>query len=431
VGLGLYVATELSDRELDDSGAVLDRVAAMFPAVIRDPRLRFFTEIRRSDDRLRVSLHPVEEDVDFFIDDRGRLVCCAKTSSCGPGYHAFLVESLEAIAARNDWKWVWTEDEGDETSYWMDRSFEALQTAMIEILQAIARNVTDDEMRQNMMIAMPMRYPSIVDNPPYIMTQLGPRNRDWLRDLADAEQPPIEAAEEYYVWWNLDADASFWVKTGRAIAWTDLRWTQPLDNEQKFRLELVNRCFEIAHRLDDSADIPMEEWREIGTLLQEGAASDSPPPDVFKSRIGYRRHLMRFGLTGGWSIELPGYYYDATEDDHTTLVFWFKNRTVRASSWSWDAEEPRTVDESLAYRLAKSTEPGVELIDFRRENLPGCATLKRASDDGENYWLLQGETCVNDSRCLVSICFDDDADRDWAIRTWRSLRHAPAQSPNC
>jgi len=91
-------------------------------------------------DVLYLELHPAEEDVRFFVDDHDYLICSARTSSAGPGYHAFLVELLEMIQGPAKISWIWDDEEKefmDETTYFSKRDFNTLQMEMVVILYTL------------------------------------------------------------------------------------------------------------------------------------------------------------------------------------------------------------------------------------------------------------------------------------------------------
>jgi len=41
--------------------------------------------------------------------------------------------------------------------------------------------------------------------------------------------------------------------------------------------------------------------------------------------------------------------------------------------------------------------------------------------------VLHGSMASDNSLAILTACYEDPADRDWAIATFRSLAHAPAE----
>ena len=178
-------------------------------------------------------------------------------------------------------------------------------------------------------------------------------------------------------------------------------------------------CFDRAQQLDPSVRLPEAEISELKQLL------DHSDPSVFRPSdkgIGFRRQLMRRPLTGGWSVGLPGYFYDDTEDDGTTVVYWYANRTLRGSSFSFDGERASRVDSTEL----SGTE---ESLRFSKDHLTGTAAIDYVEGADESYWQLQGQVLAPGTECVVTICFTDRGDEDWAIETWKSV-FVPSQDEN-
>jgi hypothetical protein len=70
-------------------------------------------------------------------------------------------------------------------------------------------------------------------------------------------------------------------------------------------------------------------------------------------------------------------------------------------------------------------DPAGETFDERHSDPPGWAVIERAEDDDGEYWNLSGRTGAPSELCFVTISYHDQADRDWALQTWRSVRHRP------
>src|SRR4051812_24319455 len=110
MGLGLRIhclPNELGGRTREQIEHAVSMFAAREPA---DPLLRRLVRCEALDDRLLVRLHPSEESVEFFFEASGNFVCAAKTSTAGPGYHAFLLEWLENLGTACRLPWIWPSD---------------------------------------------------------------------------------------------------------------------------------------------------------------------------------------------------------------------------------------------------------------------------------------------------------------------------------
>ncbi len=122
-------------------------------------------------------------------------------------------------------------------------------------------------------------------------------------------------------------------------------------------------------------------------------------------------------IPGGWSIDLPGYYGAQLEEDEETQVYWFTGRTVRGSSLSFRGKTPRTPAEVLG---APSAEKGELPLALSRRELAGKYTYS-AAKNGDGF-VLTAQVAKQDGFCIVTIQFDDEADRAWAEATAASVR---------
>ena len=93
---GIYLQGRRRDGSALDAG-ILAALDEHFPAVIREPSLRPFCRTVRDETLLQMQFHPSAEAVEFFFDDEQRLVCSAKTNTCGPGYHAYLIDMRSTL----------------------------------------------------------------------------------------------------------------------------------------------------------------------------------------------------------------------------------------------------------------------------------------------------------------------------------------------
>jgi hypothetical protein len=219
---------------------------------------------------------------------------------------------------------------------------------------------------------------------------------------ADAEL--LDLAGQFFPWWEQGVTAR--VLRGLALSrcWVDLRWTAPDDKRELDLCRSVLECFTRARSLDASIALPDGDIAELKALLAPAAEHREPAPDG----IGFRRRPMLRPLTGGWGIEVPGYFAESLEDDGGTQVFAFGGRTVRGSSMSLETKRSMTPVEILGTMRANDGEAALQLNSPR---LAGKYTCTRGEGD---EWVLRASVAKNDGTCIVSIEFPGEADRTWA-----------------
>jgi hypothetical protein len=370
-------------------------------------------------------LHPAAEAVFVTAAERGVVSVEAKTSTVGPGYHLYVCDLLRRLGQELGIAWEPPDDEagtGDETGYFHTGDKTAVEREMLTWLQAMARLEDREHGKEPCAWCMPFghRYSHAGGT----VTPLGWRDRAWMQAVAEDPRRGID----FFSWWEEGQNASYHL--GRALCqmWRDVRWRRPLLDSETELLAGIAACLERAYRRDASLNYPWLEWHEILAYLEQ----DSPlaaevarqaGSEPQRQRIGYRRHEVIVDLASPWSIRIPGSFAETWEGD--TWSAWDPPRTVWFTSYTFNDESRPTPSAAEALRLPGTLEG--DPLEFRRGSLLGQAVLKRTEEDGQEYWLLSARSAVPGALALCTVCFDDLADRQWAIDTWHSLSHASSQ----
>lgn len=421
MGLGLEISAPLPTRgwlrRTPTAEALLDEVAAEARACIDEPLLREHAYLTRDedDDELCLWLHPGTEPIEFSVLE-GRLTCSAKTNPAGPGYHVYVVELLERLGERLKLQWEWLDadgEPGDECGYHESRDFESVQAQMMNWVHALCRHLVDSDLT-SMSVCLPMGGGPVLENG--IATPVGQYDPDWLSELAaPASERSWKLGMAFFSWWDRGCDAEFWRRYGTVIATMQLPWHPPESPEEERLYRTALDAFDKCRELDPHANIPDLEIAEM-RRISEGDVDGARAPNAVG--MGYRRRLWRWQLPGEWFFETPGYFYD--EYDDGTTVIWFGHRTCRFTTYSADGP---------AETLLGKAEPGVTVepnnrIAWHEGHLIARAAVSWTDDEG-GYWILSGCVATDGHLCVATICFGDEADRQWAIDTFRSISHPP------
>jgi hypothetical protein len=436
MGVGLCV-TGRSREAAKDAEDWLDRVRSWLEESAGEP-LEWARLGRDGEDRPAVlaCLHPCAEDVEIAIDGPGRVVATAKTSTVGPGYHAFVCELLHRLGDALAIDWDAPGDEpggGDETGYFHAGDPQALEDAFLDWLRGVVRLVTEglEQDYQWMMISMAIGHHYHHHGP--LVTPMGPRDLRWLEAVAEEAARGIDL----FPWWAQGVGAPF--RLGRALArmWRDVRWRTPLTDEEG-RLQMdVHLDLALAYRLDPSLAYPWREWVELLEAIEahfgyiEMAGDDLEAevrrrasaigPGASTSMIGYRRRPVRVDLTDGWSIEVPGEMAEEWDDEGLWIAR-DAGRAVFFKSYSLTQEDGTRPP--AAEILDGLTLPDGQRLDHRDEDVIGRAVLTPPDGDEDPGWQLIGHNVVDGGLAACNIIFGDPDQREWAIATWKSLGHS-------
>jgi hypothetical protein len=370
--------------------------------------------------RLAAKLHPAAEEVEFARDG-AFLTVEAKTSTAGPGYHAYLCDFLHALEPElgGTFGEVSDGDEpgaGDETGYFSTGDRVALEDEMLAWLRGVVSAVSEyiSDGFNGLMISMSTDATFEVDGA--IATPLGPRTADWLE--ATVQDP--RAGIDIFPWWQPGLSAEH--ARGRALVrmWSDVRWREPLNDDETALLEEIDSDLQRARELDPALTLPWAEWSAILELLDRNderarrvheRARDTP------ATIGYRRRPVRQSLTGGWSIRIPGEMASSFDEDGTWCGF-MAGRTIWMSSFTLG--DPEAPTRSAAGTLPDREHLGglIELSPFP-EGYAGRASLG-TSEEGSTQ--LSVEVARPHRLALLTFVIDDDSDLAWAQEVAASVR---------
>jgi hypothetical protein len=136
---------------------------------------------------LYLGLHPSAEDVELTLPGERAVRVCAKTSTTGPGYHAYLCELLDAFGHAMGISWqAPTEEDLDETGYFHARDIAALDAEFLAWLKGLAGALLEREKEGGSGFAISMATDVRFDDDAFMTTPVGPRSVDW----AESRSPP-------------------------------------------------------------------------------------------------------------------------------------------------------------------------------------------------------------------------------------------------
>jgi hypothetical protein len=127
-------------------------------------------------------------------------------------------------------------------------------------------------------------------------------------------------------------------------------------------------------------------------------------------------------LPGGWRISVPGGFSESW-DAEGTYCAGQPPRTLWVTTLSFRDEQGSALERDKLLG-ATDGEPG-ERFEHEAGGLRGRAVLRRVEGSGGTNWELAAESALPGSLASCTIAFDDAADREWALATWRGLVGPP------
>jgi hypothetical protein len=415
---GLIPRLPTGERLLADAEAWL---RAEYPDVVGSTRRR----LRASGEaELALSVHPAATDVVVSADDAGEVAVTADTAAPGPGYHTFVDRLVDRLGSELSIAWLPPDVDGAPA---VDAPVAAAQPrpaiersylAWLGTALAGARDARRSR-RPVVHVGTPPGVRFTVDA--VVATALGPRDDVWLeRALAD-----WHAALDIVPWWADATDARYLLNRALCLMWTEVRWRSPASPAERAVLDDVARLLKRALPLDPSLPYPWQAWLEllelrglddaVGRQVAARAAATpagSPP-------IGYRR-LPVTAMHAGWSLEVPGSFAEQRTDEEWAGGEGGRSITLAAVETGRDGAPmaPEAFLDLVAGDL------GADALVHHSGGVVGRARLRTDGSSGVEVGVLDGYSAVAGSGAAIRVVFDDPADWEWALATWRSLTAA-------
>ncbi|MBX9581276.1 MAG: hypothetical protein K2X87_13285 [Gemmataceae bacterium] len=380
-----------------------------------------------SNPALLVTLHPASPPAELRLGGSGRVRVTAATTPAGPGYHLFLCDLLRAFAA--DFRLWWDPTAGhDPTGYFFDRDRAACDRHFLRWLAGACREKTP---------LFGLRPGDVTfSHSGLVLTPLGPRPREWPgRVAADPA-----AGRDFFPWWDPETDAAFYRNRALCRLWAEFPWRPPLTEAEGELTDQVAADLASAYKLDPAAELPWREWLEVLAAVEndrDGLTVTPADPELREAvarraqeaaagdPVGYRRHPLRVRLGGGWSVKVPGDFAREWGEDRT-WTGWSGGRTVWFHAEGFTKPDGSVPGAAEAVAMARRSLPdGEPVAGLVADGLRGEAVWGGAEEDGRRAWRLSGVAAADGQVAVLHVYAEDPADQDWAVKTWRSLRHDP------
>ncbi len=349
-----------------------------------------------------LAFHPAEEPVRFHTD-YGEVMVEARTSSAGPGYHAFVVGFLDHCQKALGLNW--TID--DETGYADSRDFSSLRAAMTEQLRVTAELLHSPDLAgaENFALSLPMDF-NLTGN--YgVASPLG------LWDRAFFDNPDAAA---WYPWWDYGVTAEAVHRMALCQLWMNVPWHPARDDDEAKVLvrasRLAARAAEMGYPLDQ------EDRADLATLM-DGQELAEPGQ---AGRIGFWRRPRRWLVADGCSLVMPGYVYRTYRPERNSLTLVYGERATHLSTY---VTENADALDALPWPDLSGREEHMRLEadDFR-----AVVVLEDTEENGAPALALHGFFRGYGRMVLVTVAFRHAGEIPWAEDVMRSVKlETPAE----
>ena len=404
---GLIPRMPDGDRLLADAAVWL---TGEYPDAVRSTHQR---TLPGGEATLAVDMHPAVAPLVLTAADEGRVTAAAATGVAGPGYHRFVGRILERLASELAIDWT----EGDGATAFVDRpGAERLYLGWLGPQLTRARGGVR---RGERSVPLGMPAGTRVATEAAIATVMGPRDEAWL----DAAIADPRVALDITPWWADATDAAYLLNRALVLMWLEVRWRTPAMEGEADLFDEVHRLLSRAYPLDPGLPYPWHAWTELTALrgiddpmARQAAARASHEPEP-NPPVGYRRDPVTISHEG-WTLEIPGSYAERRSAEE-----WWgggAGRSITLAATTTGNAEGRPMSAG-AFIEQFAADLGPDAMNHRAGEILGRARLMTDASSGLEVGILEGYAAVTGSGAAIRIEFDDPADWQWALDTWRSL----------
>lgn len=352
-------------------------------------------------------VHPAGGHIVVRVDTHGRVTLESTTNPVGPGFHAFVCDTVDAVGAELKVKWSGVED---ETGFFDHRDFARLRQVMTNWLRHLATFCVE-QMSDGAPLALSMPIgPRPELQPGMVAMPMGPRPSGWLRSVAAKQSD----GNEFFAWWDQGWGVPDRVRWLHAALWNVTSFEEPQNQEEANLQQLVLR--HAAALVTDGADLgPMSADLADLSRAEGGTYECHFANHAGGGAIGYRRLPATHLISHGWSITLPGHFAVIVEDD--TWIAYDNDRTVRFSSYKIRSDDtPERLLNSL------SIPDGFEALPLETRNgAVHRVSFGRAKPEDDCDWVVRCEVVnLPNLGCLTVAVVDRY--HSWGIEITGNLR---------
>ena len=360
----------------------------------------------------RIKLVPFEEEIcGVWEDDRVRMF--SKTNSAGPGYHAYLIDVMDGLG-------VTPISVEDETGYYKNRDFTALQNEMAKWLKGISEAILKLRANKNctdFAISLPNDWrPENTGH--FACCPLGYFEKNFFKRAQNRE----DAASKFFIWWNQQQDAMFLNNCAKYLIWCENNWLQPQTDTEHEIISATLECLEKAYTLDPDLEYPAAEWIELARLLEDKSLE--------------KKLLARFGITGsgklgykqgsvnssfnGWRFTHSGKMHFRHKQGERPL-WWSDDRAISIETSLARLKEDTTNKNETLLRSIIKNETDCESFSLHNSKIAAYIQHSQLEDNGEYLYHTRLIAALENEFMIMSLLYAHEDSRKWAMDVCASV----------
>ena len=308
------------------------------------------------------------------------------TALVGPGYHVAVCNLFKEIQEAGS---IYMAID-DECEYLEDQDFDRIKenyfySYMDKVMESFSNMNEEDEATY----AWDNRSYLPLAKEKCVITPLGYIHADDCRNIRIED-----ACQKYYIWNNIEKDAYFYRNSALVSLWCDCLFEKTTyDEKAKAIANSICNALELAHQLDNTLALPIDEYQLLCKLLNRKNQIfdiDQYP----NTNIGYRKNKI-FYVYGNWFIYFSGLAIQSMEGNTMILDLKEENESCITMKITGYKNNEKM---DFAYRYLNRVD-SLDNIDYENENIHVKGVLHELQDESHTLY-LQAQ-CISGNEMLM------------------------------
>ena len=140
--------------------------------------------------------------------------------------------------------------------------------------------------------------------------------------------------------------------------------------------------------------------------------------------------MMSHKLTDNWLVDINN-LFERRVEENGDLLFTTGDKSVRVVVWTDDNKSKEEIFAEYKNMIAtrdQSKSATLEQFDFSTADVAKTGYRIQESEGERTYSVIYGFSINGNEIIQTALYFDDEADLNWALETWKSIRLAKDQS---
>ncbi|NDW08419.1 DUF2185 domain-containing protein [Dysgonomonas sp. 520] len=135
-------------------------------------------------------------------------------------------------------------------------------------------------------------------------------------------------------------------------------------------------------------------------------------------------YMVKHQLTDKWTLEINNLFERRLEEDGS-LLYTTGDKSLRLVVWNDKGKKRDDIYEDhkmIVENRDQSRSKTLETYDFTDDAVARVGYLIKESDGQKEYGVIYAFSVIDENILQIAIYFDEEADKDWAISTWKNIK---------